>query len=109
MRRILEVRRTFVAAPGRVWYTEGQRRNCQDSTKERCKVPKLLEKVFVEVSQLPEEEQDEFAAWMLEELASEQAWRKAFADSENALAQLAEEAIAEHRANRTQALDPDSL
>ena len=72
-------------------------------------MPKLLEKVLVEVSQLPEEEQDEFAAWMLEELTSEQAWKKAFVASEDTLAQLAEEAIAEHRANRTQALDPDSL
>lgn len=70
---------------------------------------KLLEKAFVEASQLPEEEQDEFAAWILEELASDQLWKEAFADSEDTLAQLAEEALAEHRENRTRPLEPDDL
>jgi hypothetical protein len=32
-------------------------------------------------AKLPEQEQDVFAAWMLEELASEQRWEKVFADS----------------------------
>ena len=56
---------------------------------------KLLEKAFVEVSQLPEAEQDEFAAWILEELASERRWQAAFADSEDVLPQLANEAFLE--------------
>ena len=61
----------------------------------------LMERAFAEVSKLPPPEQDAFAAWMLDELASERRWAKAFAGSEDVLAQLAEEALAEHGAGRT--------
>jgi hypothetical protein len=70
---------------------------------------RLLEKAFSEASKLPEQEQDVFAAWILEELASDRHWEKAFVDSADALAQLADEAIAEYRTNQTQVLDPDRL
>jgi len=70
---------------------------------------KLLTKAFDEVSKLPESEQDAFANWVLAELASERRWEKAFANSEDKLAQLADEALAEHRAGRTIELDADSL
>lgn len=70
---------------------------------------KLLEKAFTEASKLPEREQDALAAMILEELASERRWEKAFADSERVLAQLADEALAEHREGRTQVLDPERL
>ena len=53
------------------------------------------------------QEQDAFAAWILGELASEQRWKGAFAHSEDALAQLADEALTDHREGRTQVLDPD--
>jgi hypothetical protein len=69
----------------------------------------LLEKAFTEASKLPEQEQDIFAAWILEVLASEQRWEKAFANSEDVLAKLAKEAIAEYRTDQTQELDPDQL
>jgi hypothetical protein len=69
----------------------------------------LLERAFTEASKLPTEEQDRFAAWMLEELASERRWEEAFARSADKLAQLAAEARAEHRAGRTLPLDPDKL
>ncbi len=72
-------------------------------------VTELLEQAFTEASKLPEEEQDVFAAWILEELASEQRWEKAFANSEDVLAKLAEEATAEYRTDQTQELDPDQL
>ena len=58
---------------------------------------KLLEEVFAEASKLPESEQETLAAWILEELASERRWTRAFAGSPDALAQLADEALAEHR------------
>ncbi|GAB63012.1 conserved hypothetical protein [Candidatus Jettenia caeni] len=58
---------------------------------------KLLEKAFEEVAKLPEKEQNTFASWILEELASEQRWEKAFTDSQDKLAKLADEALAEHR------------
>jgi len=69
----------------------------------------LLTKAFEEAAKLPDSEQDTFASWLLAELASERRWEKAFADSEDALAQLADEALAEYRAGRTMELDPDSL
>ena len=70
---------------------------------------KLLEQAFAEAARLPEREQETLAAWILEEIASEGRWEKAFVDSEDALALLADEALVEHRENRTQVLDPDNL
>jgi len=58
----------------------------------------LLEKAFSEATKLSKREQDALAAWILEELASERHWDEAFTDSADALAQLADEALAEHHA-----------
>ena len=69
----------------------------------------LLEKAFSEVTKLPEDEQDAVAAWLLEELASEARWNQAFTDSADALSALADEALAEHAAGKTQILDPEKL
>lgn len=69
---------------------------------------KLLERAFVEVSKLPQQEQDTVATWILE-LASEQRWDELFAKSPQVLERLADEALAEFRAGRTQVLDPDKL
>jgi hypothetical protein len=70
---------------------------------------KLLEEAFAEASKLPEQEQDALAAVILEELASERRWDQAFADSADLLAQLADQALAEHQAGKTQVLDPEQL
>jgi hypothetical protein len=70
---------------------------------------KLLEKAFAEASKLPEQEQDALATVILEELASERRWDQAFANSADLLAQLADHALAEHRAGKTQVLDPERL
>jgi len=69
----------------------------------------LLEQAIREVSKLPEQEQERIAAWLLEELASEQHWDELFSRSPVALARLADEAIGELRSSRTEVLDPDSL
>ena len=69
----------------------------------------LLEKAFVEASQLPEPEQDALGAWLLEELAAERQWQTRFAESPDALARLAGEALAEHRKGQTRPLIPKSL
>ena len=69
----------------------------------------LLEKAFGEASKLPTDEQDKLAAWILEELVSERRWDAAFAKSSDALAKLADKALAEYRAGRTKQLDPDKL
>jgi len=69
----------------------------------------LLTKAFDEAARLPDQEQNILANWILAELASELRWQKAFTDSKDALAQLANEALAEHRAGRTLVLDPERL
>jgi hypothetical protein len=65
---------------------------------------KLLEKALQEVKKLPASEQDAMAAIVLEELASEQRWAESFARSQDKLAKLAEEALAEYKAGRTKPL-----
>jgi len=70
---------------------------------------KLLEKAFEEAGKLPESEQDSLAQVLLDELASERRWDELFARSHDLLSELASEALAEHRAERTEVLDPDKL
>ena len=65
---------------------------------------KLLEKALKEVAKLPEAEQDAVAAILLDELASEQRWAESFAKSQDKLAKLAEEALADYKAGRTKPL-----
>jgi len=70
---------------------------------------KLLEKAFEEASKLPELEQNVLAKRLLDELAAEKKWEKAFGGSEDILSNLADEAIEEHRQGKTKPLDIDSL
>jgi len=65
---------------------------------------KLLEKALKEVQKLPEAEQDAVAAILLDELASEQRWAESFAKSQDKLAKLANEALAEYKAGLTKPL-----
>jgi hypothetical protein len=65
---------------------------------------KLLEEALKEVTKLPEAEQDAVAAILLDELASEQRWAESFAKSQDKLAKLAEEALADYKAGRTKPL-----
>ncbi len=65
----------------------------------------LLQKAFDEVSQRPKDLQDTIAAIVFAELAAEQQWDQAFVRSQDALSALADEALAEHRAGRTQPLN----
>lgn len=69
----------------------------------------LLEKAFAEASKLSQREQDALAQWILEELASERRWDQAFATSQDVLEKMADEALAEYRAGKTEELDPDEL
>ena len=64
----------------------------------------LLEKALKEVAKLPASDQDAVAAILLEELASEQRWSESLAKSEDSLAKLAEQALAEYAAGRTKPL-----
>jgi hypothetical protein len=70
---------------------------------------KALKKAFEAAARLPDADQDELAAAILEELEADERWDAAFARSQDALARLADEALEEHRAGRTEPLDPDAL
>ncbi len=68
-----------------------------------------LEKAFEEASRLSRAEQEELAAWILEELAAERRWSDLLETSHDHLAEPADEALAEHAAGQTQPLVPDEL
>jgi diacylglycerol kinase family enzyme len=65
----------------------------------------LLERAFAEASKLPTAEQDLLASRLLAELAAEDDFDRVIAGSTDKLAQLAAEALAEHRAGLTQEYD----
>lgn len=65
----------------------------------------LLEKAFNEASKLSEVEQNELAKWLLEELKSEKKWDNLFADSEDILDKLADEALQDDKNGKTKNLD----
>ena len=56
-------------------------------------------------AQLPEEGQDALAAILLEEMESEERWSALFADSQNLLERMANEAIQDFQAGRVQPID----
>ena len=69
----------------------------------------LLEEALAKVARLPDHEQDAFARWLLDELESERRWSRAFEASQSRLAALAQEALEDDLADRTEPLDPDRL
>jgi hypothetical protein len=69
----------------------------------------LLQQAFVEAAKLSPAEQDLLASRLLTELATEDAFDRAIAASADKLARLATEALAEHRAGKTEELDPERL
>jgi len=72
-------------------------------------VTKDLEKAFDQASKLPAAEQEQLAAWILEELKVERRWSRSLSAFPERLAGLAEEALKEHVAGETEELDPDEL
>jgi len=66
---------------------------------------KLLEKAFRKGSKLPEVEQNALAKWLLEELEAEKEWEKRFAQSEDILDRLADEALDAHREGKSKQMD----
>ena len=69
----------------------------------------LLEQAFAAAARLPVEEQDALARALLSDLAAERTIDDRLAVAPDALARLADEALAEHRAGRTEPLDPERL
>jgi hypothetical protein len=70
---------------------------------------KLLEKAFGEASKLSDTEQNALAKWLLDELEAEKKWEQTFAESENVLDRLADEALEDHRQGKTMPLDIEKL
>lgn len=59
----------------------------------------LLQQAFERASELPVEDQDKFARFILAELELERQWEELFArpEPEDMLVRMADEALAEHR------------
>ncbi|MDF5714483.1 MAG: hypothetical protein PUP93_11475 [Rhizonema sp. NSF051] len=70
---------------------------------------KLLEQAIAKLKTLPASEQDAIATLIFEELEDEVLWDRTFEKSQDALAFLAAEAMAEYQAGKTQPLAPESL
>ena len=69
----------------------------------------LLEKAIAELQKLPPVQQDEIATLILEELADDARWDRAFADSQVALTRLAAKVRNDIRAGRVKKLGIDDL
>jgi hypothetical protein len=68
-----------------------------------------LDSVMKTLASLPAEEQDRIAQWLSAELASERRWTDMFDKSQDLLAEMADEALADLDAGRTTELDPEKL
>lgn len=68
----------------------------------------LLEKAIEQVSKLPVPEQEAIASLIFDEINSERRWDDQFARSQDKLAKLADEALAEFEAGETRPLEKDS-
>jgi hypothetical protein len=69
----------------------------------------LLQQAFAQAAKLTVAEQDLLAERLLAELAAEEAFDNALANSAERLVEMAQSALEEHRAGLTQPLDPDKL
>jgi CRISPR/Cas system-associated protein Csm6 len=66
---------------------------------------KLLKELIDKLSKLSPARQDELAAWLLAEMEDEARWDKSFAESQDALERLANEALEEHKRGETRPLE----
>jgi len=69
----------------------------------------LLQKAFDAASKLPEIQQNVFARWVLEEIEADRKWDTSFAESEDVLEILAEEALGEYKAGKATEIDANRL
>jgi hypothetical protein len=65
----------------------------------------LLKKALDALSALPPERQNAMASLILAEIEDEKRWDEAIAASQDKLAALADEALAEHKAGKTRPMD----
>lgn len=69
----------------------------------------LLEQAIEHLRTLDADQQDAIATLIMEELEDEAKWDASFASSQDLLADLAAEAMAEYNAGQTQVLNPETL
>ena len=71
----------------------------------------LLQEAFNRAADLPSEEQDRFARFLLSELEADRKWDQLFdrPESDELLSRLASEALTAHRTGATTPLDPADL
>ena len=70
---------------------------------------KLLDRAFQEASKLPEVAQNALAKWLMEEMEDEKRWEATFAETEDILERLADEALVSDKQGKTKSLDVDKL
>lgn len=70
---------------------------------------KLLDKAYQEASKLPEVAQNALAKWLMEEMEDEKRWERTFAETEDILEKLADEALHSDQHGKTKPLDMDKL
>lgn len=70
---------------------------------------RTLTAAIAKLETLPPDEQDRVATWLLDELKDDEHWARQFAASQDVLAELAAEALADHAAGRTTGLTPEKM
>ncbi|MGB3510561.1 MAG: hypothetical protein WBA93_15260 [Microcoleaceae cyanobacterium] len=65
----------------------------------------ILQQALTKLSQLPENQQEAIAYLILAEIEDEKKWAENFANSQDQLVQLADEAIAEFKQGKTKPLN----
>jgi len=70
---------------------------------------RLLQQALGKVSQLPDTGQDAIARLVLDEIESDRRWDELMAGSVRPLAELADQAWAEHEGGASEELDPEKL
>ena len=70
---------------------------------------KLLSEAIDTLRRLPADEQDRYAGFLLREIEEDREWEQTSVKHADKLRKLADQAIADDRAWRTEELDPDKL
>jgi hypothetical protein len=68
-----------------------------------------LVEALLQAKTLPEADQQALAKWVADEVSDERKWQRSFAACQERLRKLADEALAEYAAGRTQVLDIEKL
>ena len=68
-----------------------------------------LENAIKKLAKLPEKEQNVMARWIMEEINSDKKWDELFANSEDELKTLANEALDDFNKGKTKTLDVSKL